>query len=162
MACARILVRQFGSALWISLRRSRSSSVSGATNLVAVLMPGILPENFCLATYVLGVHDLEKSSRFFIDLGFIVILEPPGWVFVEKDNCMIMIGECPGAVSPRDLGDHSYFGYLRVDDADGYYQDLLTKEVKINSPIENKPWGMRESGVESPEGHRITIGQWVG
>jgi hypothetical protein len=77
-------------------------------------------------------------------------LEPPGWVFVEKDNCMIMIGECPGAVSPRDLGDHSYFGYLRVDDADGYYQDLLTKGVKINSPIENKPWGMREFGVESP------------
>jgi uncharacterized glyoxalase superfamily protein PhnB len=56
----------------------------------------------------------------------------------------------------------SYFGYLRVDDADGYYQDLLTKGVKINSPIENKPWGMREFGVESPEGHRVTIGQWVG
>jgi hypothetical protein len=120
-------------------------------------MPKILQNH-----YVLAVQDLEMTSRFFIDLGFTVILEPPGWVFVEKDNCMIMIGECPGAVSPRDLGDHSYFGYLRVDDANGYYQDLLTKGVKINSQIENKPWGMREFGVESPEGHRITIGQWVG
>ena len=38
----------------------------------------------------------------------------------------------------------------------------VTKGVKINSQIENKPCGMREFGVESPEGHRITIGQWVG
>src|SRR5215475_11910871 len=51
MACARILVRQFGSVLWISLRRKRSSSVMGATNLVAVLIVGIVPENFCFATY---------------------------------------------------------------------------------------------------------------
>jgi L-ascorbate metabolism protein UlaG (beta-lactamase superfamily) len=51
MAGARILVRQFGSVLWISLRRKRSSSVKGATNLVAVLIVGIVPENFCFATY---------------------------------------------------------------------------------------------------------------
>src|SRR5262245_20207075 len=51
IACARILVRQFGSVLWISLRRKRSSSVKGATNLVAVLIVGIVPENFCFATY---------------------------------------------------------------------------------------------------------------
>src|SRR5215831_18599588 len=51
MACARILVRQFGSVLWISLRRKRSSSVMGATNLVAVLIVSIVPENFCFATY---------------------------------------------------------------------------------------------------------------
>src|SRR5215468_6713352 len=52
IACARILVRQFGSVLWISLRRKRSSSVNGATNLVAVLIVGIVPENFCFATYM--------------------------------------------------------------------------------------------------------------
>src|SRR5262245_17773776 len=51
IACARILVRQFGSVLWISLRRRRSLSVKGATNLVAVLIAGIVPENFCFATY---------------------------------------------------------------------------------------------------------------
>ena len=112
--------------------------------------------------YVLAVHDLRRSSKFFEDLGFKVILEPEGWVFVEKDNCMVMLGECRGALSPSTLGDHSYFGYLRVDDADGYYNDLKAKGIKISSPISNKPWGMREFGVQSPEGHRITIGQWIG
>ena len=120
-------------------------------------MPRILQNH-----HVVAVHDLEKSSRFFIDLGFTVIAEPPGWVFVEKDNCRIMIGECPEAARPVDLGDHSYFAYLRVDDVDSYYQELTSKGVEIQSPIANQPWRMREFGVRSPEGHRITIGQWVG
>ena len=120
-------------------------------------MPKILQNH-----YVLAVHDLKKLSRFFADLGFKVISEPPGWVFVEKDNCMVMLGECRGAMLAGELGDHSYFGYLRVDDADNYYQDLAARGVRILSPISSTPWGTREFAVESPEGHRIKIGQWVG
>jgi catechol 2,3-dioxygenase-like lactoylglutathione lyase family enzyme len=112
--------------------------------------------------YVLAVHDAAKLSEFFVSLGFKVILEPPGWVFVEKDNCMVMLGECPDAALAGELGDHSYFGYLRVDDADDYYRDLTAAGVRILSPISDKPWGMREFSVESPEGHRIMIGQWTG
>jgi len=60
------------------------------------------------------------------------------------------------------LGDHSYFGYLRVDDAERYYNELTAKRVEMLSPISDKPWGMREFGLRTPEGHRITIGQWIG
>ena len=59
--------------------------------------------------YVLAVHDLKVSSKFFLDLGFQIYTEPAGWVFVKKDNCMIMLGECKDAIAPEDLGDHSYF-----------------------------------------------------
>ena len=120
-------------------------------------MPKILQNH-----YVLAVHDTAKSSQFFADLGFEVISEPPGWVFMKKDNCMVMLGECRDAARPGELGDHSYFGYLRVDDADGYYRELETKGVQIVSPLSDKPWGMREFGIQSPEGHRLTIGQWIG
>jgi len=113
--------------------------------------------------YVLAVHDLRKSDSFFVDnLGFQITLEPPGWIFVEKDNCMIMLGECRDAASPSELGDHSYFGYLRVDDAASYYDELKAKGVETLSPISNQPWGMREFGLRTPEGHRIMIGQWIG
>ena len=120
-------------------------------------MPKILQNH-----YVLAVHDLEQSAQFFIALGFTVTAKPPGWVFVEKDNCMVMLGECPEAARPSDLGDHSYFGYLRVDDVDSYYQELTAKGVDVQSLPSTQPWGMREFGVKSPEGHRLTIGQWVG
>lgn len=120
-------------------------------------MPKILQNH-----YVLAVHDTGIVSKFFVDLGFRVISEPPGWVFVEKDNCMVMLGECRDAARASELGDHSYFGYLRVDDADSYYNELTAKGIKPLSPISDEPWGMREFGVKSPEGHRIKIGQWIG
>ena len=120
-------------------------------------MPTILQNH-----YVLAVHDLQISSQFFEQLGFTIISKPEGWIFVKRDNCMIMLGECRDAIHPSKLGDHSYFGYLRVDDVDSFYEDLKQKRIKILSSIETKPWEMREFCVASPEGHRIVIGQWVG
>ena len=62
--------------------------------------------------YVLAVHDLRRSAEFYVNvLGFRVVHEPPGWIFVEKDSCMIMLGECPGDLPASDLGCHSYFAY---------------------------------------------------
>ena len=112
--------------------------------------------------YVLAVHDLTRSSDFFVRLGFKVISQPPGWIFLQKDDCMVMLGECPDAIHPSELGDHSYFGYLRVDDVDSYYENAKRQGITILSTISDKPWGMREFSVATPEGHRITIGQWTG
>lgn len=111
--------------------------------------------------YVLAVQDLKGSSQFFLDLGFQMYNEPEGWVFVKKDNCMIMLGECKDAIAPQDLGDHSYFAYLRVDNADEFYQELINKGIKPTTNIESKPWGMREFSLRTPEGHRLMIGQRI-
>jgi uncharacterized glyoxalase superfamily protein PhnB len=121
-------------------------------------MPTILQNH-----YVLAVHSIKESSKFFVDnLDFEIVNEPPGWIFVKKDNCMIMLGECSDAIAPRVLGDHSYFAYLVVDDADAYYNDLKAKGVQMLHPIRSEPWGMREFGVRTPEGHRLKIGQRIG
>jgi catechol 2,3-dioxygenase-like lactoylglutathione lyase family enzyme len=112
--------------------------------------------------YVLAVHDLDASTHFFEQLGFNVVRKPEGWVFVQRDNCMIMLGDCRDALPPGKLGDHNWFGYLRVDNADAFFEELQGKPIKILSPIATKPWGMREFCVVSPEGHRIVIGQSVG
>jgi catechol 2,3-dioxygenase-like lactoylglutathione lyase family enzyme len=109
--------------------------------------------------YVLAVHDVKRSAEFYVKmLGFDIVAEPPGWIFVAKDNCMIMLGECPDDMHPSQLGCHSYFAYLRVDDADACYNDLKAKGVDVTSAIEDKPWKMREFGVRTFDGHRITIG----
>jgi uncharacterized glyoxalase superfamily protein PhnB len=113
--------------------------------------------------YVIAVHDARTSAEFYVNvLGFSIVLEleGEGWVFVEKDNCVIMIGECPDDMHPRELGCHNYFAYLRVDDADAYYASLLAKGADLSSEVEDKPWNMREFGVRTPDGHRITIGHW--
>ena len=72
---------------------------------------------------------------------------------------MIMLGECPDDAHPSLLGSHNYFAYLCVNDVDAYYQQLQAKQVDLLSTIEDKPWGMREFGIRTVDGHRIMIGQ---
>jgi catechol 2,3-dioxygenase-like lactoylglutathione lyase family enzyme len=109
--------------------------------------------------YVLAVPDARRSADFFVQmLGFRVVKEPPGWVFVARDTCMIMLGECPNDMPASALGCHSYFAYLRVEDADGYYRHLKATGADLLSEIEDKPWAMREFALRTPDGHRITIG----
>ena len=118
-------------------------------------MPQILQNH-----YVLAVHDVRRSAEFYVRmLGFRIVLEPDGWIFVAKDNCTIMLGECPNDMHPSELGCHNYFAYLRVDDADRYYHELKANGAETLSEIEDKPWRMREFGLRTPDGHRITIGQ---
>ena len=120
-------------------------------------MPTILQNH-----YVLAVHNARKAAKFYVEaLGFQIVDEPPGWVFVRKDNCLVMLGECPDDMRPSDLGCHNYFAYLRVDDADAYHAQLKGKGVPSVREIEDKPWGMREFGVTTPDGHRIMIGQTI-
>jgi catechol 2,3-dioxygenase-like lactoylglutathione lyase family enzyme len=109
--------------------------------------------------YVLAVHDVRKSAAFYVEmLGFRIVAEPSGWIFVAKDGCMIMLGECPQDLHPSALGCHSYFGYLRVADADSYYAHLKAHGAELLSEIEDKPWQMREFALRTVDGHRLTIG----
>lgn len=109
--------------------------------------------------YVLAVHDVRKSAAFYTEmLGFEIAAEPSGWIFVKKDRCMIMLGECPDDLPASALGCHSYFAYLQVEDADSYFQHLKSKGADLISNLSDKPWQMREFGLRTPDGHRIMIG----
>lgn len=112
--------------------------------------------------HVLAVHDLQASARFYVDaLGFMVVAEHPGWVFVRKDDCMVMLGECPDDLAPSTLGSHAYYAYLMVSDVDGYRANIETQAPGVCGPIDDKPWGMREFGLRTIDGHRIMIGQVI-
>jgi predicted enzyme related to lactoylglutathione lyase len=109
--------------------------------------------------YVLAVHDVRASAKFYVEaLGFQVVQEPPGWIFVKKDDCMVMLGECPDDMHPSQLGCHNWYAYLLVDDADDYRETLRRSGVKPLAEIEDKPWGLREFCVQTPDGHRLVIG----
>lgn len=112
--------------------------------------------------HVLAVHDLDVHAAFLEKIGFSVVNRPDGWVFLQKDNCMMMLGECKDATPANELGDHSYFAYLRVDDVDAYYNELKKNDVPTFDEPSTKPWMMREFAIRFPEGHRLTIGQWMG
>jgi catechol 2,3-dioxygenase-like lactoylglutathione lyase family enzyme len=114
--------------------------------------------------FVIAVPDLKTSSAFYRDvLGFTIQSIPdPGWLFYTCGECVIMAGECPGAMHPSDLGYHSYFAWLQIDDIDSYYESVRGLGAQICRTIRDEPWGMREFGVVTADGHRIMFGSPIG
>jgi uncharacterized glyoxalase superfamily protein PhnB len=114
------------------------------------------------ARHVLAVHDADASARFFVDfLGFKSTVVLPGqWHFVQRDACTLMFGSCPDDMPAREIGCHSYFAYLVVDDVDALWDDFRSRGLELKDP-ETKPWGMREFVLATPDGHRMTFGQHV-
>jgi catechol 2,3-dioxygenase-like lactoylglutathione lyase family enzyme len=112
------------------------------------------------ARHVIAVADLQRSARFYGEvLGFEVKdVGDPGWRFFVRDRCFIMAGECPDALPADQLGDHSYFAYLEIDDVDRTYDDLVAKDVAVVKTLRTEPWGMREFGIRTVDGHRIMFG----
>lgn len=113
--------------------------------------------------YVLAVTDLTAACNFYCDnLGFQVKeIGDDGWRMFEKDSCRIMAGHCPDANKASELGDHSYFAYLLVDDIDDYYRFVSDNNVELIKTLRDEAWGMREFGIRTNEGHRIMIGQTI-
>ena len=109
--------------------------------------------------HVIAVANLAAAAAFYRDaLGFSVReIGDPGWRIFESGACRIMAGECPDSVPARELGDHSYFAYLLVDDVDEYWRRAVAAGAEIVKALKDEPWGMREVGVRTNDGHRIMI-----
>lgn len=112
------------------------------------------------ATFVLAVKDLDLSRRFYIDrLGFTEHLVVEGWSFLIRGACELRLGHCPDAAAVSPADDHAWFAYLHVADAATLYAEYTAKGVPIWHVLEDKPWGFREFGIVTPDGHRIQFGQ---
>lgn len=112
---------------------------------------------------VLAVVNLEVSTRYFIDvLGFHRDpIDAEGWSFLSRDHFRIMLGECRDERPASELGDHSYFAYWNVTGVDELYREFVEKGALVSSSPADKPWGLREFALRTPDGHRITCGELI-
>jgi catechol 2,3-dioxygenase-like lactoylglutathione lyase family enzyme len=114
-------------------------------------------------SFVLAVRDLPRSTSYWRDvLGWKLGFEDPGnWSFMFRDSVGVHLGECRDAMAPAETGDHSYFGYIVMDDVDAYHAEIGARGASCAPPAD-KPWGMREMVVHTIDGHRITFAQDLG
>ena len=112
---------------------------------------------------VLAVRDLTTSTRYYTDvLGFTRDpIDAPGWSFLTRDNFRVMLGEYPDEKPASELGNHSYFAYWNVDRVDQFYEEVAARGALVTSKPEDKPWGLREFALRTPDGHRITCGELI-
>lgn len=109
--------------------------------------------------HVLAVNDLKRVESYFLDkLGFSLRFRVEGWSFLSLGAFHVMLGHCPEALPAQDTHDHSYFAYVNCEGIDELYRDYQQRGAEIFQVIADKPWGFREFGVATPEGHRIMFG----
>ena len=110
--------------------------------------------------FVLAVPDLERSAAYYRDvLGFRVQWEEASdWRLVERDGVRVMLGHCPKDIRASELGSHSWFGYLEVDDVDALQAEIVARGGICSAPRDTH-YGMREVVVTTVDGHRIVFGQ---
>ena len=111
--------------------------------------------------YVLAVHDLAAATAYFIEmLGFSRERTDPGnWEGLIRDGVRLHLGACPDSIPAAELGDHSYFGFFATDDVDALAAEFGARGALILFSPADQPWGWREMGVATPEGHRMMFAQ---
>lgn len=112
--------------------------------------------------HVLAVKDLKIEADYYKDkLGFDLDFTAPGWEFLSFGNFKVMLGECADEMSAEATGNHSWYAHVIVENVDEVYEELIERGVKILAKIADKPWGIREFTVVTPDGHRIGFGEVI-
>jgi catechol 2,3-dioxygenase-like lactoylglutathione lyase family enzyme len=113
--------------------------------------------------FVLAVQDLDRNTAYFRDvLGFSVEWpDATDWRLVSRGRVRIMLGACPDAMRPSAIGDHSYFGYMEAENVDALHEEFAANGAVILQSPADRPYGMREFVVATPDGHRFVIGQSI-
>ena len=113
--------------------------------------------------YVLAVPDLHRTRDWFVRMLRCTAdeVDPGNWVLCRHEGFSFMIGRCPDAVPPSELGEHAYFAYLFVNDVDAWADHLQREGAEILQPPTTKPWGVRELALRTVDGHRMMLGQRV-
>ena len=110
--------------------------------------------------HVLAVKDLAIAAEYFkAKLGFDLDFTAPGWEFLSFGEFKVMLGECSDEMTAEATGNHSWFAHCLVENVDEIYAEFNNRGAAILSRVANKPWGIREFTVITPDGHRIAFGQ---
>jgi uncharacterized glyoxalase superfamily protein PhnB len=110
--------------------------------------------------HVLAVKDLKTETAYYIDkLGFDRDFTAPGWEFLSFGDFKVMLGECSDEMTAEATGNHSWFAHVLLKNVDDVYREFIDRGAQILSPIQDKPWGVRDFTVKTPDGHRIVFGQ---
>ena len=121
-----------------------------------------MSSEFIASRFVLAVRNLRISTDFYMNvLGFKRDFgdESDGWSFLSRNSVRIMLGECVDEVPASELNNHSYFAYMNVTSVDDLFDEIVANGGVPTSHPTNKPWGLREFGITTPDGHRIMFGE---
>ena len=106
------------------------------------------------------VSDLEKSAKFYADLGFDVARSNDIFRVKLGDFTMAFMDEKSVTidkevdVTPKGIG---IFTYIEVTDVDTQYDYIKKSGIIASSEPQDWPWGKREFAVKDPDGYKMVF-----
>lgn len=115
---------------------------------------------------VLLVRDVVAAANYYRDaVGFSYDRfwgEPPRFVILRRDGFCLMLNRAPAGVEivPHWKVDRGLWNaYFWVDNADLIFAEFTARGAKIDYGLSNKPYGVREFGIQDLDGYDIGFGQ---
>jgi len=118
---------------------------------------------------VLLVRDLVAAANYYRDaFGFTYNRlwgEPPDFVILRRGGLHLMLSLAPrsSTIVPHwQVNKGMWNVYFWVDDVDALFAEFKGKGAKIDYGLEDKPYQVREFGVQDLDGYDIAFGQIIG
>lgn len=117
-----------------------------------------------IARLLFYVNDLDKTATFYEALGFREGKKEAGQLTYYVNWFSVVFVSAPqetkaefkkeAALEPRGAG---MFTYVKVDDVDEYYKEIVAKGLKPSSEPRDWPWGNREFVMRDPDGYKLVF-----
>ena len=108
------------------------------------------------AATILQVTNVDISARYYAQvLGFTEVFRYGDFAGVEYGNALIYLSG-PAHDMKKLTGEGSL--YIFCDEVDDYYKLVTANGAEITFTIDNRGYGMRDFGVQDPDGNAITFG----
>ncbi len=98
------------------------------------------------------VHNMEQALAFYEQLGFRTTYHDEGFAIVERDGVDLHLND-----SSDPPKSHSVC-WIAVTNIDTLYQQYLPTNA-VQSPVEAKPWGLKEFFIRDPSGNLILFAE---
>jgi len=116
---------------------------------------------------VLLVRDVIAAAHHYRDaLGFTFDRfwgEPPDFVILRRDELHLMLSLAPRShtIVPNWKVNKIWNVYFWVDDVDTLFAEFQKRGAKIDYGLEDKPYRVREFGIQDLDGYDIAFGQLI-
>jgi uncharacterized glyoxalase superfamily protein PhnB len=115
---------------------------------------------------VLLVRDVVAAAQHYRDaLGFTYERfwgDPPRFVILQRDGMHLMLSQVSDGVPivPHwKINDNIWNVYFWTDDVDSLFAEFSSRGAKIDYGLCDKPYDVREFGIQDLDGHDIGFGQ---
>lgn len=116
---------------------------------------------------ILLVKDVAYSANWYKDkCGFTInnfYGDGPNFAIINRDGYYLMFAKCkPEKIMPNwKLVEATSNVYFWVDDVEEIYKEFISNGATIDYELCIQPYGVKEFGINDPDGYDVSFGQVI-